>query len=453
MSKAWEVNFDGLIGPSHNYGGLSDGNLASANNAGDVSRPRDAALQGLEKMRLLVRAGLKQGVLPPMARPDFWFLNMAGFSGAEHGNMVVYKVAEKEPHLLKIAYSASDMWAANAGTVSPSADTEDGRVHISPANLFTMLHRNMESSSASIRLHYSMFGPDFFEELDWRDHPKFAPGRQLISHPDFSDEGAANHVRLCSDHGAQGVEIFVYGREAGESTTGFPARQTRLASECIARSHGLRPERTVFARQARKAIDAGAFHNDVVCVGTLDTLFFHEFAFENIEATLEDIRRAADGLFELKPLMVPDEEVPLADAISSYLFNSQLLQWPGEDRLVLLAPTETRDTPSTARYCERLVEGNGPIGRVQYVDVRQSMRNGGGPACLRLRVVMTEEEIAAAHQGVFLNEEKIDALQSVVRETYREELAPRDLADPVFAIECRKARDGLLKVLDLEALS
>ncbi|MEO0883900.1 MAG: N-succinylarginine dihydrolase [Pseudomonadota bacterium] len=443
MSKAWEVNFDGLIGPSHNYGGLSDGNLASASNAGDVSRPREAALQGLEKMRMLVRAGLKQGVLPPLARPNFQFLFDAGFEGSDED--ILSRAAKDAPHLLKAAYSASNMWSANAATVSPSADSVEDRLCLTTANLSTMLHRSHEATDTAYALARILSGGTFEEDAVLvRD--------ALPAHADFSDEGAANHVRLCSEHGAQGVELFVYGREAGESATGFPARQTKLASECIARAHGLRPERTVFARQAKTAIEAGAFHNDVVCVGTLETLFFHEFAFEDTEQTLEDIRRAADGLFELKPVMVPDEEVPLADAISSYLFNSQLLQWPGEDRLVLLAPTETRDTPSTARYCERLVEGNGPIGRVQYVDVRQSMRNGGGPACLRLRVVMTEDEMAAAHQGVFLDEEKIDALQVVVRKTYREELAPADLADPAFAEECRLARAGLLQVLGLDGL-
>ena len=442
MSRAWEVNFDGLIGPSHNYGGLSDGNLASANNAGQVSRPREAALQGLEKMRLLVRAGLKQGVLPPLERPNLGFLRRAGFQGSDAD--VISDAGKYAPQLLKAAYSASSMWCANAATVSPSADTADGRLHFSPANLSTMLHRSIEAEDTyRTLLALSRGDPESGE---------FLLHRELSTHADFSDEGAANHVRLCSEHGAPGVELFVYGREAGESAFRFPARQTRLASDCIARAHGLRPERTVFARQARKAIEAGAFHNDVVCVGTLDTLFFHEFAFEDTDATLEAVRRAADDLFELRPVMVRDAEVPLADAISSYLFNSQLLEWPGEDRLVLLAPTETRDTPATAAYCERLVSGNGPIGRVDYVDVRQSMKNGGGPACLRLRVVMTDEEIAAAHPGVFLDEAKIDALQAAVRDTYREELAPSDLADPGFADACIAARRDVLGILGLEHL-
>ena len=439
MSDAVEVNFDGLIGPSHNYGGLSDGNLASARNAGDVSNPREAAVQGLEKMRTLVRAGLVQGVLPPLARPSFDLLAAAGFSGTDA--QMIEAAAHTSPRLLKAAYSASSMWTANAATVSPSADTGDGRLHFTPANLSTMLHRSLEHPDTTATLISIFPGED-----------RFAVHGALPAHADFADEGAANHVRLCAEHGAPGVELFVYGRDTGESAAGFPARQTRLASESIARSHELDGARAVFARQSRRAIEAGAFHNDVVCVGALDTLFFHEYAFEDTAGTLAALRRAAEGRFDLKPVMVPDSEVPLADAISSYLFNSQLLQFPDEDRLVLIAPGETQDTPSTRAYCERLVRANGPIGRVQFVDVRQSMRNGGGPACLRLRVVMTEDELASCHQGVILDEELIDDLQACVRSTYRDRLAPADLADPKFADECRIAREALLEILELDAL-
>jgi len=438
--SAVEVNFDGLIGPSHNYGGLSDGNLASSKNEGLVSRPKEAALQGLEKMRLLVKADLMQGVLPPPLRPNMDLLEQAGFSGRDKG--AIEEAAQHAPAFLKAAYSASSMWAANAATVSPSSDSQDGRLHLTPANLSTMLHRSIEYPETKALLN-----------AIFQDEAFFSVHKALPSHASFADEGAANHVRLGASHGGQGVELFVYGCDQNDAKLNFPARQTLLASQTIAGSHRVDHERTVFARQAKRAIEAGAFHNDVVCVGTLQTLFFHEFAFEDTERTLADLRKASAGLFELKPVMVPDADVPLSDAISSYLFNSQLLQWPGEDRLVLLAPTETRDTLSTAAYCERLVQGNGPIGRVQYVDVRQSMRNGGGPACLRLRVVMTQDEIAAAHQGVFLDEAKIDALQAVVRAHYRDELSPADLADPAFAEECKAARKAILEVLDLADLA
>lgn len=437
--SAVEVNFDGLIGPSHNYGGLSDGNLASGKNSGQVSRPREAALQGLEKMRYLVKSDLVQGVLPPPLRPNESLLmstgNYATLADAINEN------AANFPRVLKAAYSASSMWAANAATVSPSADTNDGRLHLSSANLVTMLHRSVEHPETGALL-----------SCIFADETKFAVWQALPSHEAFGDEGAANHVRLCAAHGAEGVELFVYGRDESDAGTKLPARQSLLASQAIARRHGLSANRTAFARQAKAAIDAGAFHNDVVCVGALDTLFFHELAFEDTDETLADIRKAAGDRFELKPVMVPNADVPLGDAITSYLFNSQLLAWPGEDRLVLLAPTETRDNPAAGAYCEKLVQGNGPIGRVEYVDVRQSMRNGGGPACLRLRVVMTEGEIAAAHQGVFLTEAKIDALQEVVGKHYREELAPEDLANPAFADECKAARRALLDVLELSGL-
>lgn len=439
MHAAIEVNFDGLIGPSHNYGGLSDGNLASKANAGDVSNPRHAALQGLEKMRQLVRAGLVQGVLPPLPRPNFDLLVAAGFKGSD-GNIIA-AAAREAPRLLKAAYSASSMWTANAATVSPSADTEDGRLHFTAANLSTMLHRSIEHPDTTSTL-VSIFADD----------RHFSVHGALPMHADFSDEGAANHLRLCSAHGARGVELFVYGRDAGEVAAGFPARQTRDAAASIARGHGLDPSRTALARQSRRAIAAGAFHNDVVCVGSLDTLFFHENAFEETDAMLAALRRASDGLFDLKPVMVPEDEVPLGDAIKAYLFNSQLLAMPGEERLVLIAPIETQEMVSTRAYCERLMAGNGPIGRVLFVDVRESMRNGGGPACLRLRVVMTPDEINACHQGVLLSEEKIEALQAVISRTYRDRLYPADLADPGFADECRTAREGLLRLLDLEAL-
>lgn len=439
MSTAFEVNFDGLIGPSHNYGGLSDGNLASSRNAGDVSNPREAAVQGLEKMRTLVRAGLVQGVLPPLPRPSYDLLVAAGF-GDRDGDMIE-EAARHTPAILKAAYSASSMWTANAATVSPSADTRDGRLHFTPANLSTMLHRSIEHPDTTATL-----------QAVFANEDRFAVHGALPMHADFADEGAANHVRLCADHGAPGVELFVYGREAGQSGSKFPARQTLLASQCIAGGHGLDHRRVVVARQSSTAIDAGAFHNDVVCVGALDTLFFHELAFADTDAVLADIAAAGDGLFDLKPVMVPEAEVPLGDAISSYLFNSQLLSMPSEDRLVLVAPLETKETASTRAFCEKMTEGNGPIGRVQYVDVRQSMRNGGGPACLRLRVVMTPEELEVVHQGVILEEDLIDALQDVVRRTYRDALAPGDLADPAFARECELAREALLEVLGLEAL-
>lgn len=437
---AYEVNFDGLIGPSHNYGGLSDGNLASAANAGAISNPRTAALQGLEKMRGLVRKGLAQAVFPPLERPNFDLLIAAGFEGTDAE--IIEATAKDAPAVLKAAYSASSMWSANAATVSPSVDTRDGRLQITPANLSTMLHRSIECPDTTAML-ISIFHNDEY----------FAVRTALPMHPEFSDEGAANHVRLCAEHGDAGVELFVYGRSDTESHGSFPARQSLSASRAIARGHGLSVDRTVFAKQSPRAIDAGAFHNDVVCVGALDTLFYHEHAFENSDEVIAEIKTASRGLFEPVFIMVPQQSVSLEDAIQSYLFNSQLLSLPDDDRLTLLAPVECSENDAVRKYCESLPAMNGPIGHVEFVDVRDSMRNGGGPACLRLRVVMTEDEIDACHQGVFMDEEAIDELQAVVSKMYRDSLSPADLADPVFAVECRAAREAILDVLDLSVLA
>src|SRR4028119_2203148 len=131
-----EINFDGIIGPSHNYSGLSLGNLASTTNRGNVSHPRAAALQGLEKMRHNLRLGLAQGVLLPHPRPDRAWL-------AELGTTIEEVPASLRP----AAFSASAMWAANAATVSPAPDTEDGRCHRTVATLRTMAPRPREGRS------------------------------------------------------------------------------------------------------------------------------------------------------------------------------------------------------------------------------------------------------------------------------------------------------------------
>lgn len=437
MPQAVEANFDGLVGPTHNYGGLSEGNLASARNEGLVSSPRQGVLEGLAKMKRLADSGLVQGLLPPHERPYLPLLRRVGFSGSDEA--VIEAAWKTAPGLLRKACSASPMWAANAATVSPSADTSDGKLHLTPANLLTTLHRSIEGEQTRRALQWA-----------FPDAERFAVHDVLPMQPDFADEGAANHVRLCAEQGGPGVEIFVYGREADEAWCGrFPARQTLEACQAVARSHGLDPARTVFLRQSQAAIDAGAFHNDVVCVGTRTTLFFHELAFADKAAAIEAICRAADGLFEPDFVEVPDAEVPIADAVTSYLFNSQLLEWPGEDRLVLIAPSETEETETTRAYCAALTGGNGPIGRVEFVDVRQSMRNGGGPACLRLRVVLTGAEQAAIAPQALMSDGLYDTLKAWAERHYRDRLAPNDLGDPALLRESREALDALTGILGL----
>jgi succinylarginine dihydrolase len=435
----YEVNADGIPGPTHSYGGLSVGNFASQGNKGEKSSPKQAVKQGLLKMKRLSDWGIPQYVLPPHERPQIPFLRALGFSGSDAD--VWSRAWAAYPQAAWAAASSSAMWSANAATIAPSVDTGDGRLHATPANLITMLHRSIEAPQTTAALRALMPDPD-----------RFAVHAALHPHNALSDEGAANHVLLCGAFGQPGVHLFVYGRDADEHWDGHnPARQTLAACHAIASLHGLDFKRVVFARQSKAAIEAGAFHNDVVAVGCTDTLFFHEQAFEDKAGTLAAIRRAADGLFEPQFVEVAAADLSLADAVKSYLFNSQLLALPGRDGLTLLAPMESHDTPSAKGVCDALVAGNGPIRQVEFVDVRQSMRNGGGPACLRLRIVMTADERAAANAAMRLDDRLFSALNDWADRYYRDSLTPAELPDPLLITESRAALDALSDLLNLGA--
>lgn len=412
-----EINFDGIIGPSHNYAGLSLGNLASASHAGDVSQPRAAALQGLAKMRHNLTLGLAQGFLLPLPRPNGRFLAQIGADGTEN------------PRLTAAAWSASSMWTANAATVSPAADTADGRCHLTAANLVTMPHRSQE-------------WPDTVRQL----RLAFADAAHFAVHdavpPCFGDEGAANHMRMGTSHAAPGLEIFVYGTSGGA----FPARQHVEASKAVARLHGLDPARTLFVEQNPAAIAAGAFHNDVVAVANERVLFTHELAFAEPEGTYAAIRAA---LPEAEIVVVPTEAVSLADAIKSYLFNAQLLTLPsGEMGLVI--PTEAWEHPRVRAWLDGMLASNGPIRRVLPVDVRQSMANGGGPACLRLRVVA---DPATVDPRFLLDEAKADRIEAVIAAHWPEHIAAADVGSPALADQVIAARLALLEALNLGELA
>ncbi|NVK37899.1 MAG: N-succinylarginine dihydrolase [Gammaproteobacteria bacterium] len=437
--SAFEVNFDGLIGPNHNYSGLAFGNLASSRNAQNTSSPKQAALQGLEKMRTLIRLGYKQGFMLPQQRPDTQILRALGFSGTDEN--VIAKASQSNPELISMVYSASSMWAANAATVTPSHDSTDGKVHFTPANLVTTSHRAIEHQQTQ-KLLSTIFNNNYY----------FTVHSALPSINRFADEGAANHTRLTSSYDDAGVGLFVYGRDENTSISDliFPARQTLEASQAIARQHTLAPQHAIFLKQSARAINAGAFHNDVVAVGNGPVLFYHQDAYDAPSQMLAFDQLAKH--FDFKAIEVPAEKVSLNDAITSYLFNSQLLASPTGDmnEMRLIAPTECYDNINVRQYLSELVEDqNQPIRHVEYVDVRQSMSNGGGPACLRLRVALTEEELAAVNPAFLLDEQKIDALKDCVNEYYRESLNPEDLLDPAFLIECQTALDALTKVIGI----
>ncbi len=411
-----EINFDGIVGPSHNYAGLSLGNIASASHKGDPSYPRAAALQGLGKMRgNFARLGV-QGFLLPLPRPNALLEYALAYDGTEAAA------------LRAAPWSASSMWTANAATVSPAPDTADGKCHLTPANLVTMLHRAQE-------------WPDTKRMLDiaFGDSDHFTVHGPVP--PTFGDEGAANHMRFCEGHGSAGVEVFVYGKPGGR----FPARQHEQASRLVARSHGLDPDKCVFIEQNPAAIEAGAFHNDVVSVANERVLFTHQEAFADQSGAYEAIR---DAFPALEVVEVPSNAVSLAEAIRTYLFNAQLMTLP-EGEMALIVPEECRESDAVWGWCEEMVSSNGPIRQVIPVDVRQSMANGGGPACLRLRVVC---DPASVDPRFMLDEAKADLMEKVIEANWPEQIDPADLGSESLARQVVAARQALLELLELDEL-
>ncbi|HEV2594294.1 MAG TPA: N-succinylarginine dihydrolase [Sphingomicrobium sp.] len=411
-----EINFDGIVGPSHNYAGLSFGNLASTRNAGMISRPRTAALEGIGKMRVNLRRGLQQAVFLPHQRPNNSWLAQLGS-----------RIEDADPALAANAMSASAMWAANAATVSPSPDSADGKCHLTVANLRTMPHRSHEwpATLAQLRL-------------------AFAHGAFTIHGPvppAFGDEGAANHMRLAPAHEEAGVEVFVFGTAGGA----FPARQHFEASKAIARLHRLDEGRVFFAEQSTEAIAAGAFHNDVVAVANESVLFAHEQAFAQPDALLAFLEARVKG-FEY--VEVPAAEVSLEDAIRSYLFNAQLLTSP-DGQPTLIVPSEAFEIPAVRLWIERHIGGNGPIRRVEVVDVRQSMANGGGPACLRLRVVADPSTV---DPRFMVDERKLDEIAKIVERHWPQQIHHDELQHASLCADVERARIALLGQLELAEL-
>ncbi|RKR06864.1 succinylarginine dihydrolase [Kushneria sinocarnis] len=435
-----EINFDGLVGPTHNYSGLAHGNLAASRHEGMVSNPREAALQGLAKMKALHDDGFLQGVLPPQQRPDLAALRQLGFSGSP--SQLLGAAAREAPALLRAVCSAAGMWTANAATITPSADAPDGRVHVTPANLQSSFHRSLETATTA-----RVLGHILGDERHFAHHPA------LPATPAFADEGAANHTRLCGEYGAEGVQLYVYGRRAfeqGPEPQRFRARQTLEASRAIARQHGLTEDRCVFAQQHPEAIDAGVFHNDVIAVGNGPVLLYHERAFLDEESVLDGLRERMDALGEpLRTIRVPEAAIGLETAVNTYLFNSQLLTRP-DGSMTLIVPSECEEDPEVWQAISSLIlEGHNPISELRAHDVKQSMRNGGGPACLRLRVVLSEQERAALQGRVLLDDALHAELVAWVERHYRDRLAIGDLADPALVEESRTALDELTRIMAL----
>ena len=169
-------------------------------------------------------------------------------------------------------------------------------------------------------------------------------------------------------------------------------------------------------------------------------MLIHERAWENQAATLHRIRARVP---DLRVFQVSSRDLSLEQAVTSYLFNSQLLET--SDGWLLNAPIECAD--GAARMVVDRLERDGFVDRVRFNDLRQSMDGGGGPACLRLRLPLTEDEFRLLPETLMMTEERVEKLRSWVKKWYPSILRIEDLADAGFARRARKCSQALVEVL------
>ena len=432
MTFSGEINFDGLIGPTHNYAGLSQGNLASQKHLNKTSNPQAAALQGLDKMRLVMDQGIPQGFFLPHERPHLKTLRALGFGGTDEE--IINRAAKQNPILLKNVYSASSMWAANAATFSPSIDSYDQNMHITPANLNTMFHRSIEPQFTQAQLEL-MFG-----------------GVAIVHDPienisGYGDEGAANHLRVSEQHLKSGFQIFVYGSSAFEVHQGMITRQAEEISKAVSIMHQLDPDRVLFLKQNEQAINAGSFHNDIVSLANEEVFIFHQEAFADRVELERILHHLKDHVKGFHPIEILSEDISLDDIVSSYLLNSQLITIKNNEMMMLL-PEEVQNHSNCMRWLEE-IKSSSPIKHIEFVDIRQSMMNGGGPACLRFKITVNNNEFNQINEKFLLTPKKLMDLRALVTKYYRDKLNPADLVDNNLVQESYRFLDELTQLLDL----
>ena len=431
-----EVNFDGLIGPTHNYSGLSEGNIASKKNFASPSNPKKAALQGIEKAEILIKSGLQQGFFLPHERPFLPGLKQLGFNGS---NEQILKSAYKFSKVLLSNFtSASSMWAANAATISPSFDTQDNKTHITPANLKSMFHRSIETEFTFNQCKLIFKGNCF------KVH------EPALSISGRGDEGAANHLRISRSHNEKGFEIFVYGDSGFSRDNLSIKRQALEVSKSIANNHKLDDENTFFLQQNSEAIEMGSFHNDIVSLSNENIFIAHEKAFQDRNKLTKLLKNLEAKIDNFQFIEISDSEIPLKNIIDSYLLNSQLAT-NGQNEMMLILPEEVKSYETCMAWLDKLKQIS-DIKLYDFVNIRQSMMNGGGPACLRLKVVLDENETKELNQNFLMTSEKLDAIKSLIEREYRDNLHPDDLPDPNLLDESRRVLDELTQIFDVGSI-
>lgn len=437
-----EVNLDSLIGLGHHFGGLSPGNLASTTHKNELSNPQAAALQGLEKAWLLQTITSRQLLLPPLLRPHESLLQTAGFIGSYESAMA--RALEVEPDLVSAIWSSSFVWTANLGIFTPSCDSASGKSHLTLANLCTNLHRSLESGER-------------FESLQKWLSGAINVHAPLPSSLSLADEGAANHTRFFSLTNPEcGLHHFVYGLSPegtphSQKTSIYPARQSLRAAQWIARRHELIENHVMYTQQNPNVIDQGVFHNDVICTGHGSFLLCHEQAFVHGMNEVDLLRRRFQELTgdALCVELVSSQQLSVELAVKTYLFNSQLVLTPQGP--VIIAALECERHPQTYTLLQDLKQ-RWSLAGLYFVDLTQSMHNGGGPACLRLRLPMKPsqyQKLSAFH----LTPKRYQQLKTLIEKDYPTQLTKSMLIDKSYRDHAVAVQEKILQIFGLWKLA
>ena len=309
-------------------------------------------------------------------------------------------------------------------------DNIDNAIHITVANLNSMMHRSIE--------------PKFtYKMLKRILNKKVNINKSLLNLPNIGDEGAANHIRIAERHNVPGYQIFVYSSE-NISHAKTIERQSLIGSKLIARKNCVEDQRVFYLQQSNRAIRYGSFHNDIVSTANENIFIYHEEAFESTQELKVILAKLKKLVPNFKPIKILNSEIDLQTIVSSYLLNSQLISLPSGGMMFLL-PSEVKQYPNCMQWLEK-ISAEEEIKKIKFIDVKQSMRNGGGPACLRLRMIFNENEISSVNKNFLLDDNKIDLLTNLIENKYRDRLQPDDLLDPNLADESLEILDALTKI-------
>ena len=354
----------------------------------------------------------------------------------------IQSIYDKGPKYLSTISSSSFMWMANSATVSPSVDHKDNKLHITPSNLALTPHRSLEINQTQF-----LFSELFNNTDQFRVH--------LPSPNYFRDEGAANHIRFAPSLESKGLHLMVYSCESEQIekdvTDSFPGRQTKEASKFIIQQQGVSDSQVVFAKQNSDSVQQGIFHNDVISSGHLDLFITHELAFEDTNLVINDLQSKYYALHKenLNVVVIKESMLSIKECVLTYFFNMQIIS-PNSNDMELILPMECLGNQRIQTVLTYIQEKEERIKDIHYVQLNESMKNGGGPACLRLRLQLTMPQWTVIPSKFKFNDKLYKDLIEIIQTNYPESFEIENQIETEFIQRLRNTYNLLYQAFGLE---